>query len=502
MQRIKGEEIMKKRILALVLAILLFVSAVPVQAFAATGSSITDAKTITLGTTYSRSWTPSTDTNNYYVKFTIPADGYITMTSTRPTDDSGNTGHVLFTVHDSKGEQVWGSSSYYCDADATSLKLRTGLKKGTYYLNLTPAFYVIRGSIGVKFSVNFKAVANYEAEGNSSKDTAKTMKPYQTYYGFSGGSSYDRDYWKFYVSNDCKVKIYLPNYKTQSDTAVQSSYFYFIDGEGKTDYYFDKEGTYDSQGRFYVEVDAKQGYNYVEIEASKTQVVYGIRVEYAHTCKWNKGTVTRKPTSSKNGILTRTCTICGAEKTSVIPKNKVAKIVTQPKNVNVLEGKTAKTTVRATGAGLRYQWYYRNVGAAKFSKAKQTTATYTAKMSDACDGRQIYCVVTDQYGTKVKTKVVTLSMKETVEIVVQPKGVTVASGKVAKATVRATGDGLRYQWYHRAPGVAKFGLAAGMNGASYSLTMNAARSGRQVYCVIKDQYGNSVKTNVVTLRMK
>ena len=32
--------------------------------------------------------------------------------------------------------------------------------------------------------------------------------------------------------------------------------------------------------------------------------------------------------------------------------------------------------------------------------------------------------------------------------------------------------------------------------------MSASRSGRQVYCVVTDKYGNSVKSNVVTLRMK
>ena len=38
--------------------------------------------------------------------------------------------------------------------------------------------------------------------------------------------------------------------------------------------------------------------------------------------------------------------------------------------------------------------------------------------------------------------------------------------------------------------------------AAYSTTMTIARNGRQLYCVVTDKYGNTVKTVTVTLKMK
>ena len=37
---------------------------------------------------------------------------------------------------------------------------------------------------------------------------------------------------------------------------------------------------------------------------------------------------------------------------------------------------------------------------------------------------------------------------------------------------------------------------------TYSAEMNESRDGRQIYCVITDMFGNTVKTNTVTLSAK
>jgi hypothetical protein len=85
-------------------------------------------------------------------------------------------------------------------------------------------------------------------------------------------------------------------------------------------------------------------------------------------------------------------------------------ITAQPKSVTAAEGKTATVTSDAVGDGLSYQWYVKNAGGSKFSKSSITAATYSCKMSQKTDGREIYCVVTDQYGKTAKTNVVTLDM--------------------------------------------------------------------------------------------
>ena len=178
-----------------------------------------------------------------------------------------------------------------------------------------------------------------------------------------------------------------------------------------------------------------------------------------------------------------------------------AKITKQPTNVNVVSGATAKTSVTATGDGLTYTWYYKNKDASSYSKSSITTKTYSMTMDSTRNGRQVYCVVKDKYGTSVKTNVVTLTMKKTAKITKQPANVTVANGAQAKTSITATGDGLTYTWYFKNKGASSYSKSS-ITTNTYTATMDSTRNGRQVYCVVKDKYGNSVKSNVVTLSMK
>ena len=177
-----------------------------------------------------------------------------------------------------------------------------------------------------------------------------------------------------------------------------------------------------------------------------------------------------------------------------------AKIKTQPKSVVAEEGTTAKTTVKASGDGLKYQWYIKNPGKEKFGKSSVTSATYSCKMSETTDGRKAYCVITDKYGTSVKTETVTFYMGNPITITTQPKSASAENGEVVKVKVKATGDGLKYQWYIKNPGKDKFGKSS-VTSATYSCKMSASTDGREVYCVITDKYGMTVKTKTVTVTL-
>ena len=177
-------------------------------------------------------------------------------------------------------------------------------------------------------------------------------------------------------------------------------------------------------------------------------------------------------------------------------------ITLQPQSTTVAHGEKATVTVNAEGDGLKYQWYYAAKGAKKFKKASITKATYSVAMNTERDGRQLYCVVKDKYGKSVKTEVVTINLEKTpLQIVTQPVNGTAAYGKKAAVTVEAQGDGLTYQWYYAAKGAKKFKKAS-ITKATYSVSMDMSREGRQLYCVVKDIYGNSVKTDTVTISIE
>ena len=183
-------------------------------------------------------------------------------------------------------------------------------------------------------------------------------------------------------------------------------------------------------------------------------------------------------------------------------KNEV-QIVTQPKSVWVAEGEKASVTVEAEGDGLTYKWYYKNPGASKYTYTSSFKGdTYSITMNEARDGRYVFCKVTDAYGNTVKSKTVSLNMKTPLEIVTQPKSVKVAEGEKATVTVEAKGDGLTYKWYYKNPGASSYSYTSSFTGNSYSITMNEDRDGRYVFCRIYDKWGNMVKTNTVSLRMK
>ena len=234
--------------------------------------------------------------------------------------------------------------------------------------------------------------------------------------------------------------------------------------------------------QWYIKNDGKTKYS----KSSVTSATY--------SCKMNE--------KSKDRLVYCIVTDANGEsvKSKTVILREAASITQQPKDSIVQSGETAKVTVKASGDGLKYQWYIKNAGKDKFSKSSVTKATYSTKMTDKAAGRQVYCVVTDAYGKKVQSKTVTLGMS--VAITQQPESVTVAEGETAKITVKAIGDGLKYTWYFSDVDNATFKKTSTFKGNTYSVKMSEARDGRQVYCVVTDTYGNKVSTNVVSLKMK
>lgn len=175
------------------------------------------------------------------------------------------------------------------------------------------------------------------------------------------------------------------------------------------------------------------------------------------------------------------------------------KVTAQPKTGYAKEGATVKTTVKATGDGLKYTWYIKNAGGSKYTKSSVTKATYSATMSDKVHGRRVYCVVSDKYGNTVKTDTVLLRRQATVTS--QPAANVVAKrNATAKIAIQAKGDSLTYTWYIKNAGGTKFSKSS-VTGATYSCRMTSTSRNRQVYCVVKDKYGKTAQTKTFTLRM-
>ncbi len=174
-------------------------------------------------------------------------------------------------------------------------------------------------------------------------------------------------------------------------------------------------------------------------------------------------------------------------------------ISTKPKTTYTKQGCTAKTTVKATGDGLKYAWYYKNSGAKKYSKSSITSATYSVKMASASKNRTVYCVITDKYGNKLKTNTVYLRMAAT--IITQPKTAYAKMGATAKTTVKATGDGLKYTWYFKNSGAKKYSKSS-VKTKTYSCKLTKASKNRRIFCIVTDKYGKKVQSKTVYIKAK
>ena len=65
--------------------------------------------------------------------------------------------------------------------------------------------------------------------------------------------------------------------------------------------------------------------------------------------------------------------------------------------MRVNAGEKATVSVAAEGVGLTYAWYIKDPGASKFSKSSVTASSYSVNMTEARNGRQAYCVISDSY---------------------------------------------------------------------------------------------------------
>ena len=81
----------------------------------------------------------------------------------------------------------------------------------------------------------------------------------------------------------------------------------------------------------------------------------------------------------------------------------------------------------------------------------------------------------------------------------QPKNASAMVSEKATFSIVAKGDGLKYQWYYKDPGMSAFKKVSNATKAKYTVTMKQALDGRQFYCQVTDVNKKKVKSNKVTL---
>ncbi len=175
-------------------------------------------------------------------------------------------------------------------------------------------------------------------------------------------------------------------------------------------------------------------------------------------------------------------------------------IVSQPIDFYGQVGEKAVFTITAAGSGLNYQWQFKDVGG-EWNTSKHTTATASCDVTEARDGRQYRCIISNG-SESVTSAAATLHIVEaTVVITCQPTDYYGQIDEVATFTVEASGTGITYQWQESTDDGDVFVniISSGYNTATLMETITDSRLNHFYRCVVTDVYGNVCCSDAVQM---
>lgn len=235
-------------------AALLTAFAVTVSCFmfsSAAGSDIYSAASISLNKTYNGMIAANSEKDFY--KFTLPASGRITVNL------KAYIRYSSYFIYDANGEEIisqewnsWNSvTELYTTADVYDLT------SGTYYFCMSK---VGDNTGDYNFSVNFVSASESFSEPNKGSNnlmaSADSVSLGRTYKGQLAVND-EKDFYRFSLSEDCKLKINITSYYEYTD-------FYVYDADGN-EVLSDTWNGWNSTSRQYVDtvyVDLKKGTYY------------------------------------------------------------------------------------------------------------------------------------------------------------------------------------------------------------------------------------------------
>ena len=243
------------------------------------------------------------------------------------------------------------------------------------------------------------------------------------------------------------------------------------------------------------------------VKASGSGLSYQWYYRKSGASSWTKwpghttATTSSTANESWNGMQVR-CTVTDSmgskaqSNSATVTLNLPLAITQQPQSVTANAGDTVRFAVKANGAGLSYQWYYKKSGASVWSKwAGHTTAATSATANESWNGMQVRCTVTDGSGSNVTSEVATVTVNVSFAITQHPQPVTAEIGDTVTFTVKASGNGLRYQWYFRKVGSMNWTKWEGHTTAVTSATANESWNGMKVMCIVTDASGSRLNSS-------
>lgn len=179
-------------------------------------------------------------------------------------------------------------------------------------------------------------------------------------------------------------------------------------------------------------------------------------------------------------------------------------IVEQPGNIVTTPGEQIDLEVIVKAVNPQYQWYYRNNPASEWAAiAENNSSTYSFTATQADDGKQYRCEITDEIGTSY-SDISTIGVAYSKPVITQqPKSFCGLLRTTARLSVKATGGNLHYQWEYRKPNSSIWLSINGANSAEYQFTLTKNNDGNRYHCIISNEFGTVISNEafVSTVRL-
>ena len=181
-------------------------------------------------------------------------------------------------------------------------------------------------------------------------------------------------------------------------------------------------------------------------------------------------------------------------------------IITQPVDYVGSVNDELSYTVEATGNGLTYQWYYSDDEGVTWTVSGTpgfNTETLHPILRAYRDGYRYKCQITDVFGNKVTSDVVSATVKSSA-VIISEQPVDVENGilnQLQTFKVTASGDNLEYRWEYSDDGGTTWQLSwnSGYDTDTLTVRLYAYRSGYLYRCKITSGLKTVVYSNAVDL---
>jgi len=245
---------------------------------------------------------------------------------------------------------------------------------------------------------------------------------------------------------------------------------------------------------------------------------------------YNTDTLVVEATEARNGYHYY-CEVTDAagnkvtSRTAVLGVDIPLNIVKQPDDCDAKLGSSAEFKVSAKGNGLKYQWYWRKPYTAQWKACTGTgynTDTLSVEATEARNGYQYHCEITDASGKTISSRKVELKVCYDVSAKTYRPVASAAADPVLKITdepcdvnhdeslnsyesfsVGVNRGDVSYQWYWRKPGTTQWKACTGegYNKNTLWVKLTEARNGYQYYCEVTDSSGRKVSSRTVNLNV-